>query len=227
MRLELTLATRETVPFDHLPVLKGAFHRWSGHNETLHDGISLYSLSWLRGGRGVAGGLRFERGATWSITAYSRDLVLQLLAAIRQQPELGAYGLVVTDVRLVEAPALSAGTHRFRLLSPVFVKQLRPRENGEGFDAAEHLSYDNPLAAELMSQTFRHKLREAGLDEAGASVAFDRSYKKPSIKLFAYKNVRCKASFCPVLVTGSAEQLRFAWCTGIGHSTGIGCGALE
>ena len=45
-------------------------------------------------------------------------------------------------------------------------------------------------------------------------------------KLFRYKQVQCRASVCPVLVSGSAEQIRFAWEVGVGHSRGSGWGAL-
>ena len=54
MRLHLYLEATQTVPFDYLPALKSAFHRWSGHNEALHDGLSLYSFGWLHGVEGEA-----------------------------------------------------------------------------------------------------------------------------------------------------------------------------
>ena len=56
MRLHLYLEATSTLPFDYLPTLKSAFHRWAGHNEALHDGLSLYSYAWLRGGRAGRGG---------------------------------------------------------------------------------------------------------------------------------------------------------------------------
>lgn len=226
MRLELTLACPDVLPFDHLPALKGAFHRWTGHNPALHDALSLYSLSWLRGGKAEKGGLSFPTGALWSISAPDPPLVRSLLAAVVSAPGLHAYGLRVTDARLRAVPAFPAGERLFRLLSPVFVKQQLHDETGQP-RPAEHLLYDNPAADARLTETLQRKLRQAGLPDAGVRVSFDRSYPAPKVKLFSYRDVQGRASFCPVLVTGTPEQLGFAWCVGIGHSTGIGCGALQ
>jgi len=226
MRLELTLACPDVLPFEHLPALKGAFHRWTGHSPALHDAISLYSFSWLRGAKGGSGGLSFPTGAQWSISAPDPHLVRGLLAAVVSDPSLHAYGLRVTDAQLRAVPVFPAGEHLFRLLSPVFVKQQLHDEQGQP-RPAEHLLYDNPAADARLTETLQHKLRQAGLSDAGVRVAFDRRYPAPKVKLFSYHDVHGRASFCPVLVTGTAEQLRFAWCVGIGHSTGIGCGALQ
>lgn len=51
MRLHLKLsANSQPVNFNHLPVLAGALHKWLGPNSE-HDGLSLYSFSWLQGAR--------------------------------------------------------------------------------------------------------------------------------------------------------------------------------
>lgn len=226
MRLELTLACPPVLPFDHLPALKGAFHRWTGANAALHDDLSLYSLSWLHGGRAERGGLAFPAGATWAISAPDRQLIHELLAAVVANPQLPGHGLRVTDARLRAVPDFSAGEQCFRLLSPVFVKQPRCGEAGQPLPA-EHLLHDNPAADVRMTEILQRKLRHGGLPDAGVRVAFDRTYPVPKVKLFAYHDIQGRASFCPVLIRGSAEQLRFAWCVGIGNSTGIGCGALQ
>lgn len=221
MRLQLYLTAGQAVPFDHLPTLKGAFHRWLGHNEELHDGLSLYSLSWLRGGRGSRGGLHFRDGAHWSISAHDPQLIHALVGGVIREPDLGL-GLTVRDARIVTPPTFQDGEQWFRVLSPVFVKW--ETEQGK---PADHLTYEDPRTDELLTATLRHKLRQAGLDDSGAAVRFDRDYAGAKTKLFRYKQVQCRASQCPVIVTGTAEQIRFAWCVGVGHSTGLGCGALE
>ncbi|MFD2785402.1 CRISPR-associated endoribonuclease Cas6 [Hymenobacter rubripertinctus] len=221
MRLQLYLTARQALPFDHLPTLKGAFHRWAGHNNDLHDGLSLYSLSWLRGGRGSRNGLHFRDGAHWSISAHDPALIHALVGGVVREPDLGL-GLTVRDARLLTPPPFQDGEQWFRVLSPVFIKWQT--EKGQ---TADHLTHTDPRADELLTATLRHKLRQAGLDDAGAAVRFDRTYAGAKTKLFAYKNVQCRASQCPVIVTGTAEQIRFAWCVGVGNSTGLGCGALE
>lgn len=221
MRLDFTLACPALLAFDHLATLKSAFHHWTGYNAALHDEISLFSLSWLRGGRGGADGLRFPNGATWTISAPDTVLLQTLLTAVQKEPILPGQQLWVTEVRVRHPPAFEDGQHCFKLLSPVLVKQPRTGQH------AMHLRYDDPAADQLLTAVLHRKLRQAGLDETGATVAFDRSYPTPKTKLFRYKQVQCRASMCPVIVTGSAAQLAFAWCVGVGHSTGIGCGALQ
>lgn len=223
MRLQLYLEAPERVPFDYLPTLVGAFHRWNGHDPGLHDGTSLYSLSWLRGGRaaGPRSGLRFASGAHWAISAPDETLIRRLVGGVVRAPDLGL-GLRVRDVQLLDAPPFAAGEQAFRVASPVFLKWQPP---GDG--PADHILWHDERADELLTAVFHRKLTQAGLPTTGAAVRFDRTFAGAKTKLFRYKAVQCRASQCPVLVTGSSEQLRFAWAVGVGHSTGIGCGALE
>jgi len=221
MRLHLHLAADQLVPFDYLPTLKSAFHLWTGHNDALHDGLSRYSYSWLRGGRAGRGGVRFQEGAHWFVSAPDREVIHTIVSGVLRAPEIGL-GLRVQDVRMQEAPEFAAGEQPFRVASPVFIKHEVARGK-----PADHLLPGQELADELLTATLRHKLRQASLDDAGAAVRFDPAYiATAKSKLFRYKQVQCRGSICPVLVSGSAEQIAFAWEVGVGHSTGIGCGAL-
>ena len=221
MRLQLYLDATEQVPFDYLPTLKSAFHRWAGHNEALHEGLSLYSYAWLRGGRAGRGGIHFPEGANWFISAPDEALIHELVSGVVRTPELGL-GLRVADVRMQRAPEFTAGEQPFRVAGPVFIKYETNRDK-----PADHLLPGHPLADELLTATLRHKLRQAGLDDTGATVRFDPAHiSTAKTKLFRYKQVQCRSSICPVLVAGSTKQLQFAWEVGVGHSTGIGCGSL-
>lgn len=221
MRLHLYLATDQAVPFDYLPTLKSAFHLWTGHNPALHDGLSLYSYSWLHGGRAGRSGIRFGEGAHWFISAPDRAVIHTIISGVMRASDIGL-GLRVQDVRMQDAPGFAAGEQPFRVASPVFIKH--ETEKGK---PADYLLPGHELADELLTATLRHKLRQAGLADAGAAVRFDPAYVATAKrKLFRYKQVQCRGSICPVLVSGSAEQIGFAWEVGVGHSTGIGCGAL-
>ena len=221
MRLHLYLEAAQAVPFDYLPALKSAFHRWAGHNEALHDGLSLYSFGWLHGGRAGRGGIRFADGANWFISAPDEPLIHALVSGAFRAPDLDL-GLTVREVRMQAAPAFAAGEQAFRVASPVFLKH--EPEMGR---PADHLLPGHELADELLTHILRRKLQQAGLADAGAAVRFDPAFiATAKTKLFKYKQVQCRASICPVLVSGSAEQIGFAWEVGVGHSTGIGCGAL-
>jgi CRISPR-associated endoribonuclease Cas6 len=221
MRLQLYLEASERVPFDYLPTLKSAFHRWAGHDETLHEGLSLYSYAWLRGGRAGRGGIHFPEGANWFISAPDEDLIHELVSGVVRAPELGL-GLRVADVRMQRVPEFAAGEQPFRVAGPVFIKHETARDK-----PADHLLPGHPLADGQLTTTLRHKLRQVGLDDVGAAVRFDPAHiATAKTKLFRYKQVQCRGSICPVLVSGSSEQIAFAWEVGVGHSTGIGCGAL-
>ena len=210
------------VPFDYLPTLVGAFHRWAGHDAARHDGLSLYSLAWLHGGRAARLGIRFADGAHWHISAPDEALIHALVSGVVRAPDLGL-GLRVADARLLRTPAFAAGEQPFRVASPVFIKHQPPGDARP----ASHLLPGHPQADELLTATLRRKLQQAGLDDTGAAVRFDPAYiATAKTKLFRYKQVQCRASVCPVLVSGSAAQIGFAWEVGVGHSTGIGCGAL-
>lgn len=221
MRLHLYLTTPSVIPFEYLATLKSAFHRWAGHNPALHNGLSLYSYSWLHGGRAGRGGIRFAEGANWFVSAPDETLIHELVSGVVRAPALD-FGLAVRDVRMQRAPEFTAGEQAFRVASPVFLKY--EVEKGK---PADHLLPGHELADELLTATLRHKLRQAGQDDTGAAVRFDPAYVTTAkSKLFQYKRVQCRGSICPVLVAGSAEQIQFAWEVGVGHSTGIGCGAL-
>lgn len=221
MRLHLYLTAAHPIPFDYLPTLKSAFHRWAGHNEDLHNRLSLYSYGWLHGGRAGRGSIRFAEGASWFISAPNEELIHELVSGVVRAPELGL-SLTVRDVRLQRAPEFAAGEQPFRVASPVFIKH--ETEKGK---PADHLLPGHELADELLTATLRHKLRQRGLDDTGAAVRFDPAHIAiAKRKLFQYEQVQCRGSICPVLVSGSAKQIEFAWEVGVGHSTGIGCGAL-
>jgi CRISPR-associated endoribonuclease Cas6 len=221
LRLHIYLSASQPIPFDYLPALKSAFHRWTGHNETLHTGLSLYSYSWLHGGRAGRGNLRFAEGASWFISAPDDALIHELVSGVVRAPALDL-GLIVRDVRMQRTPEFAVGEQPFRVASPVFVKHEVEKDK-----PADHLLPGHELADELLTATLRHKLRQAGLDDVGAAVRFDPAYiATAKSKLFRYKQVQCRGSICPVLVSGTSEQIGFAWEVGVGHSTGIGCGAL-
>ena len=224
MRLHLYLEAPERVTFDYLPTLVGAFNRWAGHDARRHDGLSLYSLAWLHGGRASRGGIYFREGANWFISAPGTELIHQLVSGVVREPEIGL-GLRVRNAEMRATPEFAAGEQAFRVAGPVFIKYLAPE--AKLGDAADHLLPGHPMADELLTATLRRKLRQAGRDDAGAAVRFDPAFiATAKSKLFRYKQVQCRGSICPVLVSGTAEQIQFAWEVGVGHSTGIGCGAL-
>lgn len=218
MRIHLTITKNQfIVPYDHIPILTGAIHKWLGHNDW-HNQLSLYSFSWLKGGERGNNGLHFPKGAEWFISAYETALIKKIIQGIQDDPEIN-YGLTVKLITIQETPQFNE-SHSFTLASPVLIK----RSEGE---KVKHFLFSDNQADELLTETLKTKLKKAGLNAEGVHVTFNRDYPYPKTKLINYNGIGNKASICPITVNGTPEQIAFAWNVGIGNSTGIGFGALN
>lgn len=219
MRLHLRLSPNtDPVPFDHLDTLRGRIHSWVGEND-VHDGLSLYSFSWLSGGKVFNGHVAFSNGATWTLSFVDGILGKAVLRGLLATPEV-AYGMGVEEAQLAEVPAFEP-KHRFLAASPVLTR--RNRDDG----GRDHLRWDNPDADATLTRTLHTKLRAAGLPTDGAAVSFDREFGGAKTKLCRVKGNAFRANACPVIGTGSPDQLRVLWLAGAGDMTGSGFGALR
>jgi CRISPR-associated endoribonuclease Cas6 len=218
MRIILKISSNTApVPFDYQKILVGAFHKWLGEN-LIHDEISLYSLSWLYGGKRINNGLSFQSGGEWHISSYDTDLLKKLIMGIKDDPTIN-FGMAVRNISIIQPPDFG-NNHRFYLNSPVFVKR---NENGR----IRFFLYKDKETGQLMTQTMITKMKKAGIDHEGLKISFDKTYQNPKTKKISFGGIDCRASFCPVIVEGTPEQLAFAWSVGVGNSTGIGFGALR
>ena len=88
----------------------------------------------------------------------------------------------------------------------------------------QHYLYSDEEADEVLTQTLRHKLDKAGLNNlvGETSVSFDRNYRGARTKLVTINGISNRASVCPVIVQGPSQAIEFAWNVGIGHLTGSG-----
>lgn len=221
MRLYLQLSpSREPIPFNHINILAGALHKWLGPNDE-HDGLSLYSFSWLGGSRATRNGLVFPNGADWFISSIDGNFLRRSIEGIFADPEI-RWGMRVEQVTMRVPPVFrEMSEERFRLASPVFYK--RKLDDG----SEHHFLFDEPETDGFLTENLQFKLSKAGIDATGAAVRFDRSYPNPMTKLVRYADkYEYRASFCPVIVGGTGEQLAAAWCLGIGQATGLGFGSL-
>lgn len=226
MRLNLTLSPNtDPVPFDHLHRLTGTLHKWLGTENPLHDGPSLYSLGWLKGGRGEDGALTFPEGARWRLSFWNEKAAKQVLDGLLKDPSVFA-GMQVTEARQQSTPAFSGG-NRFETDAPVVAR--RRRDDG----SREYLLFDDERADSALTRTLCAKIDAAGLeaDPENVQARFDRGYDGACTKLAAIKKegheIQHKGSVCPVIVEGPPEAARFAWNVGIGELTGSGFGALK
>lgn len=225
MRLRLTLApNRQPVPFSYQHFLTGAFHYWLGPN-AVHDALSLYSLSWLRGAGSYAqrGSLYFPRGAVWHISAHDPNLLLKIIAGSLRGTAV-CCGMRVLKVEQL-APPVFGTRHTFRLLSPILAKGRAAEVTGR----VTHHLYDDPQTNALLTATLQHKMDLAQMDaqHKAVTVQFERDYPQAKTKLVRIKDIEHRASVCPVTIEGTPEALLFAWHVGLGNGTGSGFGCLE
>ena len=165
MRLHIkTSSNKELVPFDHLPFLVGAFHKWLGANE-VHGDLSLYSLSWLKGGKGSGKGLSFSDGASFFISAHDDEVIKKIIAGLRNSPEFFC-GMMVREVSIQATPSFES-FKTFAVNSPVLVKKIVDGKH-------KHLTFEDLESEEIMTKIFKNKLKKAGLNESDVKVYLTR-----------------------------------------------------
>ncbi len=218
MRLHLSLTPNtDPVPFNYQHQLTSTLHKWLGQND-LHDKISLYSFSWLRGkAERVKEGLNFPNGARWFISFWEEEYTRQLVKGILDDPIL-FNGLQVLEVIIQETPVFGNSGY-FRVAGPVLLRQNL--DDG----SRKHLIVKDEKANELLHQRLQAKMKEAAIN-AKFKISFDKEYLNPKTKLVDIKGTKLKANLCPILIEGDTEALKFAWNVGVGELTGSGMGAL-
>ena len=219
MRIHIsTTKNTSLVPFDYQQKLVGTIHKWIGPN-SIHDRISLYSFSWLKGGEMKANALSFPNGATMFLSFYDDDTMKQVVRTILDDPQMFC-GMSVVNITIDDVPLLE-DRETFYCASPIFIK--RKMEDG----SIKQFTYNDEQAGMLLKETLAAKMREAGLPEDDTlDVRFDMSYERKKFKFICYRGVGNKASLCPVVIKAKPETKLFAWHVGIGNCTGIGFGAI-
>lgn len=217
MRLHFNLTPNsQTVPFDYQHFLIGKFHKWMGWNE-IHDEISLYSLSWLQGGKMIKDGFDFSKGAKWFISFWDEEIGKQLIMNAMKEPDV-CCGMKVKEIQIQENPSFG-NKEKFKAASPIFIRKYDEKRK------AIHLTTKDKDSDFYLTETLKRKLKMANLNY-NAMVSFDKNYFNPKTKLVRINGINNKANFSPVIIEGDSEAVKFAWNVGIGHSTGCGFGAL-
>jgi CRISPR-associated endoribonuclease Cas6 len=187
-----------------------------GWNE-IHDDISLYSLSWLKGSKQTKDGLNYKEGARWFISFWDEGIGKKLVKKVMDYPEV-ACGMGVREIIIQETPKFGP-KETFSVSSPVFIRKYNEEKK------AIHLTFKDDEADYYLTETLKRKMKQVNLDY-NVKIKFDRNYSAPKTKLVEINNIKSRASFCPVILEGDPEGIQFAWNVGIGHSTGCGFGAL-
>ena len=118
MRIHIsTTKNTSLVPFDYQQKLVGTIHKWIGNN-SIHDSISLYSFSWLKGGEKVSNALNFHNGATMFLSFYDDVIMRRVIKSILDDSEMFC-GMSVTNITIDDTPSLE-NQELFYCASPIF-----------------------------------------------------------------------------------------------------------
>lgn len=217
MRLNLQLTpNKDIVPYDHLPALVGAIHKWLGQDNDMHGKPSLYSFSWLQGGKSLTNGLDFSNGSSFFISIYDQEVAQMVMKNILRDPDLN-WGMRVKELQFSYAPDFGSN-YRFKCASPFLIKsrEKQPRQ---------YLNIDDPNTPDSLCHVIHRKMEEAGLPKDDTlEINPTKEYVKH--KLVNYKGIKNRVYLCPIEINGRPDTLQFIWEVGIGHSTGIGLGAI-
>ena len=126
--------------------------------------------------------------------------------------------MIVKEIQMQNTPQFSK-KEKFNVASPVFIRKYD--ENNK----AIHLTFKDEDADFYLTETLKKKLNTANLS-TNVKVSFDKNYLNPKTKLVNIKNIKSRANFCPIIIEGDPEAIKFAWNVGVGHSTGSCFGAL-
>lgn len=219
MRLYIKLSkNRGPIPFNYQHFLTGVVHKWIGTSNKEHGNRSLYCFSWLQNTKAGKNGLGLTPDSYFFISTYDTDLIKRITKGILESPDV-FFGSRVIDVQIKTIPEFS-NEERFLLNSPVLIRQWQDRRT-------KHVTFRDPDFEELLTKNLKNKLKSANLSEENISIELDKSYAFPQTKLVDYRGIKNKTTLAPVVIKGTPEQIAFAWQVGLGHSTGIGFGALK
>lgn len=221
MRIHIQfIAKNAIIPFNHLPLLTGTIHKWIGVNNQEHGEVSLYTFSWLQGGKKHASGkgLIFEHTGSFFISAHSNELLQSIIKNIHADNTM-FMGLEVKEIIMQQDPDF-VGKELFFPASPIFVKRKVD-------DVIKHYTFYDEQTSLFLKETLETKMKCAGIEDESLQLTIDKTYPKPKTKLVQYGTVKNKAFYCPIIIQAKPETKAFAWNVGLGNSTGIGFGALE
>ena len=219
MRLHLKVKAKGiTIPFDHQPRLVGTIHKWLGKGNNMHGSLSLYSFSRLENAKNTKVGLYFEKDSSFFFSSYDSSLIKIILNGIMKDPIL-FNELIVKEAIIQEDPGFD-NIEFFKVASPILIKSRNELKT-------DHLIYSNPKANEIMEKVLIKKMELAGIQKPWFNIEFITNYYNAGTKMINYNNIQNRTNWCPVTIKGPNEVKVFAWNVGLGHSTGIGFGAIR
>lgn len=217
MRVYIKLNANKTlINYNYQELLTGVIHKWLGEDNEIHGKSAKICFSWLQNTKADKNGIRLTNDSYFFIGAYNTGIVKRITKGVIESPEM-FNGVSVKEVILQEPPIFKEIEH-FPMASPIFLK--RNSDN-------KHLTYKDEGFDNKLLENCRTKLEKAGIGVQGFEIELDPDNHYRETKLVTYKGIGNKATVAPVVIKGNQEQIEYLWSVGLGHSTGIGFGALK
>lgn len=219
MRIYLKLSKNEKIiPFDYQELLTGVIHKWIGENNEVHGNSGHFSFSWIQNTIASKKGINLKGDAYFFIGTYEESLLKKILKGIIEDPNM-FHGVKVSDVQIKNIPNFSVN-EKFLMASPILLKTKEENK-------INHVTLEDANFEEVLTESFKNKLKKANLNPEGVSIRLNPQTNFRQTKLVTYKGIKNKTSLAPIIIEGTPEQIAYAWCVGLGNSTGIGFGALK
>lgn len=219
MRIYLKLSRNKTViPFNYQELLVGTIHKWIGSDNTIHGKSGQYSFSWIQNTIATKKGVNLKGDAYFFIGSINDALIKTIIKGVLDSPEM-FNGVQVIDVQVVNVPEFE-NIEEFLMASPVLLKIKEENRT-------KHVTLLDKDFEEVLTDNLKRKLEKVGLSSEGLSIRLNPETSYRQTKLVTYKRVNNKTSLAPIIIQGTQEQIAYAWCNGLGNSTGIGFGALK
>lgn len=221
MRIYLRLAGNiEKIPFNYQKHITGAIHKWIGRDNQIHGKSGMFNFSWIQNTVAQNGYLVLRRDSYFFISSFYDDVIKSITKGILNDPFI-FHELRVTDVQIQAAPHFNE-SENFYMASPILLKA-----NGDRSKKIRHVTFLDSDFQSLLTENLIKKLSKAGIDSYGCSIRLCPDNNSRCTKLVDYNGIKNKTTFAPLIISGNQQQIEYAWSTGLGHSTGIGFGALK
>lgn len=221
IKIEFT-KTEELVPFDYLKNLNGYLHKILGDENIYHDSLSLYSSSFLHGGKMNEDktGLNFLDGSIWYISSPDLGFMNHFIKNIYQHKDF-IYGMTLKNVVIIPNLIEQKDIYKLNVKSPILLKQYVDSKS-------VFFTYkdDKNITSNMMKNLILKKSQKFGMNfNNDFDVEFDLTYQNKKTKWVKVKSIHNRASLCPIIVKTSDKKIvDFIYDVGVGHSTGSGFG---
>lgn len=219
MRIYLSLTkNNKTIPYNYQELLTGTIHKWIGKENEIHGESGAFSFSWLQNTISNKNGIDLMRDAYFFISSLNEELIRKIIKNVIEDPTM-FNGINVFDIQIKNTPQFEP-IESFFMASPVLLK-LREGEK------TRHVTLKDNDFEQVLTDNLKRKLEKVGLSSAGIEIRLNPDFNYRNTKMVDYKGIKNRASFAPIIIKGTQEQIAFAWNQGLGNSTGIGFGALK